>query len=472
MVIRTWIVALAFLPLASFSNEPPAKIIKIYSARSDAFVGLKDNGSIEVWGNANKGGTLPESASSALSGQRVTEIYPGNCAFAALTNGGKVVTWGGSNCGGDSSSVSTTLASGVTKVYANRRSLAVYPDRNAFAALKSDGSVVTWGYSNYGGDSSGVADQLSSGVTKIVSSIDGFAALKSDHSVVYWGSHGANNFTTSIGDSVLRMRDVSLLLESDVVNIFASDSAFVALKRDGRLFGWGWGVGADTLGISHNMEYAQNKVVNVFSNQNSFAALRDNGSVVTWGDWDAGGNSFAVRNRLLTGVTKVFSTQDSFAALKNDGTVVSWGGFGIDDNGNTWEYGWVNVDGDEVKTRLRVSTINLPNVRVSNIVSTGYAFAALRSNGTVVTWGERNSGADTSAATSAIGTGSVTSISATNFGAFAALKSDGSVATWGLTYAGGDSSAVASDLSSNVIQVVGGSWSFSALKSDGSTVTW
>jgi len=32
----------------------------------------------------------------------------------------------------------------------------VYSNRNAFASLKIDGRVVTWGHSDYGGDSSGV----------------------------------------------------------------------------------------------------------------------------------------------------------------------------------------------------------------------------------------------------------------------------------------------------------------------------
>ncbi|MBA4451512.1 hypothetical protein FHK94_19890, partial [Cylindrospermopsis raciborskii CS-506_D] len=35
----------------------------------------------------------------------------------------------------------------------------------AFAALKSDGSVVTWGSSTWGGDSSSVSSRLTSGVT-------------------------------------------------------------------------------------------------------------------------------------------------------------------------------------------------------------------------------------------------------------------------------------------------------------------
>ncbi|MFM6672205.1 MAG: hypothetical protein ACKPJO_19070 [Dolichospermum sp.] len=41
----------------------------------------------------------------------------------------------------------------------------------AFAALKSDGSVVTWGDSSYGGDSSSVSSRLTSGVTQIFSTL-------------------------------------------------------------------------------------------------------------------------------------------------------------------------------------------------------------------------------------------------------------------------------------------------------------
>ena len=58
---------------------------------------------------------------------------------------------------------------------------------HAFAAVKSDGSVVTWGWPDRGGDSSGVAAQLSSGVQSVVGNSVAFAAVKSDGSVVAWG---------------------------------------------------------------------------------------------------------------------------------------------------------------------------------------------------------------------------------------------------------------------------------------------
>ncbi|PNK02283.1 hypothetical protein CEP12_17175, partial [Cylindrospermopsis raciborskii S14] len=69
-------------------------------------------------------------------------------AFAALKSDGSVVTWGDSTRGGDSRSVSSRLTSGVTQIFSNYY---------AFAALKSDGSVVTWGDSTWGGDSRSVS---------------------------------------------------------------------------------------------------------------------------------------------------------------------------------------------------------------------------------------------------------------------------------------------------------------------------
>ena len=72
-------------------------------------------------------------------------------AFALFCCGGdRVVTWGKSDYGGDSSEVQDRLK-GVQQVQSNIR---------AFAAILADGSVVTWGDPDYGGDSSEVQDQL------------------------------------------------------------------------------------------------------------------------------------------------------------------------------------------------------------------------------------------------------------------------------------------------------------------------
>jgi len=66
-------------------------------------------------------------------------------AFAALKVDGSVFTWGDRFSGGDSLQVQAKLASDVQSIYSTR---------SAFAALKADGSVVAWGDGGHGGDCS------------------------------------------------------------------------------------------------------------------------------------------------------------------------------------------------------------------------------------------------------------------------------------------------------------------------------
>src|SRR5690606_24389757 len=69
---------------------------------------------------------------------KVKKIYSNSFAFAALRSDGSVVTWGDPSCGGLDSAPEqvTTLNSGVVKIFSNKK---------AFPALKVDGSVVAWG---------------------------------------------------------------------------------------------------------------------------------------------------------------------------------------------------------------------------------------------------------------------------------------------------------------------------------------
>ena len=72
-----------------------------------------------------------------------------------------------------------------------------YSSKYAFAALKADGSVVTWGVESDGGDSSKVKDHLTSGVQCIMSHGEeddyAFAAVKYDRTIVFWGQENAKS---------------------------------------------------------------------------------------------------------------------------------------------------------------------------------------------------------------------------------------------------------------------------------------
>ena len=64
-----------------------------------------------------------------------------------------MITWGDAGEGGNSHGVREQLASDVQHIYSTFK---------AFAAVKSDGSVITWGYAGLGGNSDGVCEQLAS----------------------------------------------------------------------------------------------------------------------------------------------------------------------------------------------------------------------------------------------------------------------------------------------------------------------
>ena len=347
-----------------------------------------------------------------------------------ISQGYAVVTWGSSPYGGDSSSVSAQLSSGVTEIF---------PSYLAFAALKSDGSVVTWGDSNNGGDSSSVSSSLSSGVTEIFSTDRAFAALKSDGSVVTWGRASFGGDSSSVSSS----------LSSGVTEIFSTNNgnggAFAALKSDGSVVTWGTsGYGADSSSVSSQLSSG---VTEIFSSVSAFAALKSDGSVVTWGESTWGGDSSSVSSQISSGVTEIFSSDSAFAALKSDGSVVTWGHYS-------------NGDSSSVSSQISSG--------VTEIFPSDSAFAALKSDGSVVTWGVSGYGGDSSSVSSQISSG-VTEIFSTDR-AFAALKSDGSVVTWGAVGYGANSNSESFSLSSGVIEIFSTSYAFAALDSDGANV--
>ena len=87
-------------------------------------------------------------------------------AFAWHSHGDKVVTWGHSDYGGDSSQVQEQL----------RNIQHIQSTEHAFAAILESGAVATWGNAAYGGDSSQVQEQLRN-VQHIHANDHAFAAI-------------------------------------------------------------------------------------------------------------------------------------------------------------------------------------------------------------------------------------------------------------------------------------------------------
>ena len=141
----------------------------------------------------------------------------------------------------------------------------------------------------------------------------------------------------------------------------------------------------------------------------------------------------------LTGVVAVAAGAGSSMALKSDGTLVEWG--------EAW--------------------MGTAPAGLSNVVARArglYHALALKSDGTVVAWGDNSFGQCTIPA----GLTNVIAIAGSDH-ASVALKSDGTVVAWGRTDTG--ECNVPADLS-GVIAVAAGGGGAVALKSDGTVVGW
>lgn len=132
--------------------------------RPDAFLALR-HGTAAAWG----AGACSAEVAETL--RHVVELRCTQGAFAALRLDGTVCTWGHSLDGADKSRVRGEL----------QQVRALYATSRAFCALRSDGQVVAWGgpqLANYGGDATRVQEQLRD-VVSVRASGSAFAAMRS-----------------------------------------------------------------------------------------------------------------------------------------------------------------------------------------------------------------------------------------------------------------------------------------------------
>lgn len=335
----------------------------------------------------------------------------------------------------------------------------VYANREAFFIVKNDGTgqVVTED-SQYNN-----YDAVKEYVTDIQSVAvieDGFGILKNDGSVVSWGRDVSSDNSSK-----------NLIGLTDVVEIFPRDKVtrenyfyrtFNALKSDGQLVSWGRY--SDTSEVDHLLT----NVKAVYHNFYASAAVKEDGNVVVWGDdfeysttlepKDVGADQTALPNN-LNDVEEIYATKMAFAAKKSDGTVVVWGD------------PMVVAGTNEVQAEL---------IDIETIDSSGNCFIATKKDKTVVLWGN---GADVvssacysdSQDTSKTVVGAVKIAVAlgntTGAESMAVLQSNGHVIVWGHEGGAGDITGFESQLT-DIVDVISSDDGYAVLKSDGTVFSW
>ena len=279
----------------------------------------------------------------------------------------------------------------------------------AAMAVKSDGTVWLWGLINIGSDSYNdyvtyrmpAEKQGLSGVTAVATTGDTYYALKSDGTVWAWGSNGNGALgtdTQATTDST--PKQVSGL--SHVVAIAAADGgATYALEANGTVWAWGDNyvgeLGNGTQVDSGKPVQVSNltDVIAIAAGGGNGYALKSDGTVWAWGINDknevgTGTQTYNAKNELgypvvtvpvqVSGVAEIAAIGPGGYALKSDGTVWTWGDneYGQYGNGSTTS-GW---------TAVKLADL----AGITAIAGSGGTRYALAGDGTVWAWGQGQDG--------------------------------------------------------------------------------
>ena len=272
------------------------------------------------------------------------------------------------------------------------------------AAIKTDGTLWTWGWNPNGALGT---DDVTSRSTP-VPTFDGgtnwkqvfvsylyCAAIKTDGTLWTWGGNGQGQL--GINDSTIRATPVTTIAGgTNWKQVSAGGYHCAAIKTDGTLWTWGYNAYGQ-LGINDTTDRSTPVTTfaggtnwkQVSGGQGHTAAIKTDGTLWTWGrntEVELGINDTTNRNTPVTtfaGGTNWKQVSTNFfntAAIKTDGTLWTWGY-----NGN----GQV---GDNTTTDRSIPVTTFAGGTNWKQVSGGLHTVAIKTDGTLWVWGRNGYG--------------------------------------------------------------------------------
>ena len=496
---------------------------------------IKTDGTLWGWGNNSFGqlGTNTSTRSNISSPVQIGienswyEVEIGAQYTMSIKTDGTLWAWGNNSFGplglSDQTHRSSPVQVGTSSDWRQVTAGQSYsgPTFNYTLAIKTDGTLWSWGYNETSGSlglsnltnrSSPVQVGTLSNWSQVFAGAGHSLAIKTDGTLWAWGNNGQGQL--GLSNTVSRSSPVQVGILSNWNQLTGRGLNSTAIKTDNTLWVWGFA----PRGLAGT---------NYFSNQNfprkqflgSFKKVTTSNTHSYFQDFDNQITQYSIEDIPLIDPTVSWSTYDTglnhFVGIKTNGTAWSIGNnnFGqlgydtgipfkevqssvrgshtiaLNTNGTLWAWGANAFGGLGLSdTTRRSSPVQIGTESYWSRVSCGYNHSvAIQSNGTLWAWGLNNFGQlglnTTNSRSSPVQVGTLSDWAQVSVGAFAcslALKTNGTLWSWGYNPLGQLGLSDTTDRSSPVQVGTSSDWSkifwgedYSfAIKTDGTLWSW
>jgi hypothetical protein len=343
---------------------------------------------------------------------------------------GNLFTWGRGNegqLGNNTSGTNRTTPVTTSAGGANWKQVAC--GSGPTAAIKTDGTLWTWGYNAYGALGNNTSSQRLTPVTTFAGGTNWkqvaceqihTAAIKTDGTLWTWGSNSYGKLGVNISGTNRLTPVTTFAGGTNWKQVTCGGSHTAAIKTDGTLWTWG---GSNFGQLGDNTTTSRSTPVTTFAGgtnwkqvaggNNHTAAIKTDGTLWTWGyngNGQLGTNDTTNRPTPVTtfaGGTnwkQVDGGNSHTAAIKTDGTLWTWG------------YNFYGQLGDNTTTTRNIPVTTFAGGTNWKQVECGlYHTAAIKTNGTLWTWGNNAYGALGDNTTTSRSTPVTTSAGGTNW---------------------------------------------------------